>query len=163
MRDIVWNVLAMLSILVLCSRRLVSFLASLEQDQVYELSDGAVQFLADTFCWYDEDGDGYGADYVPSGITDPRVASPAYPCGDPNLNDLPPAGREAPLWVTRGGDCDDSNPDTNPACPDPCDGIDNNCSGVADEGFDSDADGAAGWREEFSILFAPSRNQIHSN
>ena len=41
----------------------------------------------------------------------------------------PPAG-----YVTNGDDCDDSNPAVNPAAEEiPCDGIDNNCNGDADD------------------------------
>ncbi len=45
-------------------------------------------------------------------------------------------------------DCDDNNPDINPNIPETCDGIDNNCSGIIDEGLqlytyfiDEDGDG----------------------
>jgi len=40
------------------------------------------------------------------------------------------------------GDCDDHNPDVKPGAEEVCDGMDNNCDGVVDEGFlDSDEDG----------------------
>ncbi len=38
------------------------------------------------------------------------------------------------------GDCDDSNPDIHPGQPEDCDGVDQNCNGIVDEGF-GDADG----------------------
>lgn len=39
------------------------------------------------------------------------------------------------------GDCNDSAPDIYPSADEICDGIDNNCNGTIDEGFDSDGDG----------------------
>ncbi|MCX7734706.1 MAG: Ig-like domain-containing protein, partial [bacterium] len=50
-------------------------------------------------------------------------------------------------FVRRGGDCNDTDPNINPASPEICDGIDNNCNGVVDEGVervfyrDRDGDG----------------------
>ena len=51
-------------------------------------------------------------------------------------------------YVTNASDCDDNNPLINPAQPELCDGIDNNCNNQADEGtdtniyyLDSDGDG----------------------
>jgi hypothetical protein len=38
-------------------------------------------------------------------------------------------------------DCDDADPAINPGVTEACDGIDNNCDGNADEGFDVDGDG----------------------
>ncbi len=39
------------------------------------------------------------------------------------------------------GDCDDTEPAIRPAAPELCDGADQNCNGLADEGFDADGDG----------------------
>ena len=80
--------------------------------------------------WYaDGDGDGYGA-------------------GAGSLACSAPAGQ-----VDNDDDCDDTLPAVNPAVPELCDGIDNNCDGNADEGppadattwyADLDGDGAGG-------------------
>jgi hypothetical protein len=72
--------------------------------------------------WYaDADGDGFGDD---STATDACSA---------------PSGT-----VDAGGDCDDTDADTNPGADESCDGLDNDCDGVvpADE-LDADADGQA--------------------
>jgi len=47
----------------------------------------------------------------------------------------------APHDATRDGDCDDDEPTVNPGVAEVCDGVDNDCSGAADEGFDLDGDG----------------------
>ncbi len=53
-----------------------------------------------------------------------------------------------PDRITQGGDCNDQNPLVNPAAVELCNSIDDNCDGVADEGFqpmllveDADGDG----------------------
>ncbi len=61
----------------------------------------------------DADGDGYG---------NPNVF--ILSC----LNEVPPG------YTLQAGDCNDNNPNVNPAAVEiPCDGIDNNCNGNADE------------------------------
>ncbi len=39
------------------------------------------------------------------------------------------------------GDCDDADPAVKPGAEEVCDGVDNNCNGLCDEGTDSDGDG----------------------
>ena len=67
---------------------------------------------AGAFCetCIDEDDDGYGS---PASLVCPNPAE---------------------------ADCDDSDPETYPGAPDPCDGIDQACDGIGDEG-DGDGDG----------------------
>ena len=43
-------------------------------------------------------------------------------------------------WADGGGDCDDDDPTLNPGVEELCDGEDDNCDGVVDEGFDVDGD-----------------------
>jgi len=43
-------------------------------------------------------------------------------------------------YTPDAGDCDDGNADIRPGIPEECDGIDNNCNGILDEGF-ADTDG----------------------
>ncbi len=73
----------------------------------------------------DADGDGFGS----ASATAPTMTACAPPVG----------------YVATNTDCDDANSGANPAAPEVCDGVDNNCSGTTDEGvsraFFRDADG----------------------
>ena len=75
-------------------------------------------------------------------------------CGDKD-----PTGDSAEVFLDEDGDgftsdvdCDDADPDHNPDTPELCNGVDDNCNGVADEDpsdgetywFDSDGDGYGG-------------------
>ncbi len=44
-------------------------------------------------------------------------------------------------WSALGDDCDDDDPDVRPSATEACDGLDNDCNGATDEGFDDDGDG----------------------
>ena len=76
--------------------------------------------------WYaDVDGDGYG---------------------DPNANAT--QCDQLPGYVNNADDCDDTNALVNPSMVESCDGIDNDCNGIIDDGFslnqyfaDADSDG----------------------
>ncbi len=72
--------------------------------------DNGITFLA---YYPDVDGDGFGA----------AGSTAEMSCG-------PVAGK-----VTNANDCDDANPTTKPGAPEMCNGIDDNCSGGADEGL----------------------------
>lgn len=47
-------------------------------------------------------------------------------------------------WTVGRGDCDDNNPDVYPGAPEVCNGVDDNCNAVVDEGCDVDND-RDGW------------------
>jgi len=73
--------------------------------------------------YFDNDGDGYG-----------------------NTNNVLTSCFQLPNYVLLSGDCDDDNADINPRSIELCDGIDNNCDGMADENssetiYYRDADG----------------------
>ncbi len=75
--------------------------------------------------WYrDADGDGYGD----ASATTSRCA--------------PPAG-----YVSGAGDCADGDAGRRPGASESCNGVDDDCDGSTDEGFDSDGDGIPSCRE----------------
>ncbi len=63
----------------------------------------------------------------------------ARSCPDADGDDFWTAGPGCP--GPPFSDCDDADPARFPGAPETCDGIDNNCDGVVDEGFDQDGDG----------------------
>ena len=95
--------------------------------------------------WYrDFDGDTYG---------NPAVTSQAV---------SQPAG-----YVANNTDCNDSDPAINPAASDAnCDGIDNNCSGAADEGYVSQSTscgiGACAATRQHLMRWRFSGRQLHA-
>lgn len=72
----------------------------------------------------DADSDGYGRSDLTSEI-----------CS------LPDGSLPTDAYVVATGDCDDMLSDVNPGATEVCDGVDNNCNGETDEGFDADGDG----------------------
>ncbi|MFH1462945.1 MAG: putative metal-binding motif-containing protein, partial [Pseudomonadota bacterium] len=84
--------------------------------------DGAVDEGVTTTFWADADGDGYG-----------DAASPTEACSAPSDH------------VLDDTDCDDEDDAVYPGAPEVCDGVDQDCDGVIDDGvtstFWADADG----------------------
>jgi hypothetical protein len=86
--------------------------------------------------WPDQDGDGYGSN-----------ATPEYDC-------VLPAGRAPNTY-----DCDDADATINPAAPEVCDGVDQDCDGEEDEdptdapSWYADADGD-GWGDDAVVTTA---------
>ncbi len=90
---------------------------------VNTLEGGSLIMTVDLRCYpptsyyTDADGDGYGD----------AAATPVSVCADATA----PAGT-----VPNNTDCNDANPNVHPGAPDAvCDGVDDNCSGTADEGY----------------------------
>jgi len=90
---------------------------------------GDIALTTPFFAWYlDADGDGHG---TPAGVTTTSTATPA-PVGYAELFD----------------DCDDAAPSVHPGAAEVCNGLDDSCSGLADDGLpfadyylDADGDG----------------------
>jgi hypothetical protein len=99
----------------------------------------------------DNDKDGYPAGFD-CNDGDPSVHPGAKEiCGDGKDQDCD--GHDTPTdqcdadgdrYTPAGGDCDDTNPAISPAVVERCDGIDNNCNGMKDEGFNVGAPCANG-------------------
>ena len=93
-------------------------------DDVDNDCDNVVDEEGESRFYPDGDGDGYG------------VASGSV------LSCDPPSG-----YVSNAGDCDDGDPDVNPGAAETCDGLDENCNGLVDDGAgatwyrDADRDG----------------------
>jgi hypothetical protein len=108
-------------------------------DGVDNNCNGVVDEGVQSVFYRDADADGYG-----------DVTSSVQACG-------PPLG-----YVAIGGDCDDDDDAIHPAAAEVCDGVDNNCNGVVDEGVqsvfyrDADADGYGSFTETIFACSAPS-------
>jgi hypothetical protein len=100
---------------------------SLADDDSGDLGD--IALTTPFFAWYlDADGDGHG---TPAGVTTTSTPTPA-PVGYAELFD----------------DCDDAAPSVHPGAAEVCNGLDDSCSGLADDGLpfadyylDADGDG----------------------
>jgi hypothetical protein len=100
---------------------------------------------------FDADKDGYPAGFD-CDDGNPAVHPGAKEiCGDNKDQDCD--GHDLPVEQCDGdgdrvtpaqGDCDDKNPAIGPQMPERCDGVDNNCNGKTDEGFDVGADCTVG-------------------
>jgi hypothetical protein len=91
-----------------------------------DCDDSNAQISGPVTYFLDSDGDSFGVDSTAQTL-----------CQNPGIG-----------YVTVGGDCDDANPLINPNATEVCDGIDNDCDGVADDGLvfamyyvDADGDG----------------------
>ncbi|MFT5679853.1 MAG: hypothetical protein ACI8RZ_000758 [Myxococcota bacterium] len=93
-------------------------------DYVDNDCDNNIDENATTIFYYDGDGDGVGTD-------DSAVEG----CAE----DLPVDPTGAGMYVTEGGDCDDSDPAISPNASEVCDGIDNDCEGEVDDDYAVDA------------------------
>ncbi|HEY3243324.1 MAG TPA: MopE-related protein [Phycisphaerae bacterium] len=86
----------------------------------------------------DEDGVNNCIDICPGTPPGEPVDAQGCACSQiPSMN----ADADADGFTICQGDCDDNDPTVFPGAPEICDGKDNNCDGVIDEGFDADGDG----------------------
>ena len=116
-------------------------------DLVDNNCDGNVdEGFSSAIYYLDADGDGYG-----------EASHQISYCVQPDF------------YVTNDLDCDDNNPNVNPAAAEICDGLDNNCDGNVDEGFssdtyylDNDGDGYGDPMESF-FTCAPDENMVLDN
>jgi len=133
--------------------------------------DGQIDEGVKTIFYKDADGDGYSdgttitACVKPVGYKLASELTPGTDCNDADANEFPgqtwhkdadgdgysdgittstcarPVGYKLASELTPGTDCNDANEMINPGITEACDGIDNDCDGQVDEGFDVDGDG----------------------
>ena len=91
--------------------------SNISPDAIENVADGVDQNCDGTeLCWRDDDLDTYGSD---QGAT---IVSADLSCTDPFESDLPL-------------DCDDADSGVNPDAAEICDGQDNDCNGIVDDGI----------------------------
>ena len=96
-----------------------------------------------TQTWYmDGDNDGYSDGTIFTGCTRPN----GY--------------KLASELIAISGDCNDTNVTINPGAIELCDGVDNNCNGVVDEGFDADGDGIPSCRDNCPTYANPEQKDL---
>ena len=101
---------------------------------------GAAEVDSETECMKDEDQDGYGDSNAGEGVIS------GTDCDD-TLAVMTPVDLDGDGLSGCDGDCDDTTAQISPAVDEICDGIDNNCDGIIDEGvtslffIDTDGDG----------------------
>lgn len=108
-----------------------------------DLFDPLFVFATATKWYYDGDNDGYGSNTIP-----------VLACTKP------------PHYAALAGDCNDANASINPGVTEICNGIDDNCNALIDEGFDLDNDGftvCAGDCNDADPLINPSASEIYGN
>ena len=60
-------------------------------------------------------------------------------------------------FTLSNGDCNDFNAQIHPAALEVCNGLDDNCNGIVDEGFDPDLDGIASCFDNCSTVYNPQQ------
>jgi len=101
--------------------------------------DGFVDENAPVTTFYrDADGDGHG---------NPAVS-------------LIQCGAVPPGYALTATDCDDARAATYPGAPETCNGIDDDCDTLLDEGFDADADGVAACYDNCTTVANPGQQDL---
>jgi hypothetical protein len=81
--------------------------------------------------------------------------------GNPNVTIQ--ACSQSSGYVANSLDCNDGNASIRPGATEVCDGVDNNCDGRADEGFDTDGDGVANCFHNCPTVYNPDQADVNSN
>ena len=63
------------------------------------------------------------------------------PGADNDSCGVPSPDADGDGYTVADGDCDDGDPAVNPGASEVCNGFDDDCDGIIDEGFDADGDG----------------------